>query len=278
MVFAVLGLGIIGSAWARNLGEDGHEVRAWNRTPQPDFPGFMPSLAEAVEGADVVFLVVADPPAVQSVLDGALPSIKKGALLIQSSTISPHWTREFAGQVEDAGARFVEAPFTGSKLAAQARETVWYLGGEEALVEEVRPILKPLSKSVIHIGELGSASALKLAMNVNVAGVAQTLSESLVLARASGVKDEVFWAALDANVSKSGVADLKRPKLEEKDFSPQFSLKHMGKDLRLAIETAEETNAKLPQTESLKNLYDQAQDEGLGEEDFIGLIRVWNQV
>lgn len=277
MIFAVLGLGIIGSAWARNLTEDGHEVRTWNRTPQLDFPGFVSSVEQAVEGADVVFLVVADPPAVQSVLDKALPVLKKGALLVQSSTISPGWTREFAGQVEGAGARFLEAPFTGSKLAAQARETVFYLGGEQNLIKEATPILKPLSKAILHIGELGSASALKLAMNVNIAGVAQTLCESLVLARASGVSDDKFWEALEANASRSGVSDLKKPKLQTGDFSPQFSLKHMGKDLRLAMETASETGAALPQTEALRALYDRAQEAGLGEEDFIGLIRIWNE-
>jgi 3-hydroxyisobutyrate dehydrogenase-like beta-hydroxyacid dehydrogenase len=274
MTFAVLGLGIIGSAWARNLIEDGHDVRAWNRTPQPDFPGFVPELQTAVSGADVLILVVADPPAVQSVLDGALPHLKPGALLVQSSTISPHWTREFASQVERAGARFLEAPFTGSKLAAQARETVFYLGGENALVEEATPILQPLSKTILHIGELGTASALKLAMNLNIAGVAQTLSESLQFARANGLSDELFFQALDANVSKSGVSELKKPKLIEGDYSPQFSLKHMGKDLRLTLETAQENGTQLPQTQKLRELYERGLAQGLGDDDFIGLIRL----
>jgi len=274
MIFAVLGLGIIGSAWARNLVADGHEVRAWNRTPRPDFPGFTPDLKEAVAGADVVILVVADPPAVQSVLDGALPHLKAGALLVQSSTISPRWTKTFAAQVESAGARFLEAPFTGSKLAAEARETVFYLGGTAELVAEATPILSPLSKTILHIGALGTASALKLAMNLNIAGIAQTLSESLFFARANGLSDELFFAALDANVSKSGVSELKKPKLMEADYSPQFSLKHMGKDLRLTLESASEGEIALPQTSHLHELYGQAQEKGWGDDDFIGLIRL----
>ena len=274
MTFAVLGLGIIGSAWAHNLIEDGHEVRAWNRTPQPDFPGFVSELKDAVSGADVIILVVADPPAVQSVLDGALPHIQSNALLVQSSTISPHWTREFATQVEQAGARFLEAPFTGSKLAAQARETVFYLGGDEALVASATPILEPLSKTILHIGELGTASALKLAMNLNIAGVAQTLSESLHFARSNGLSDELFFQALDANVSKSGVSQLKKPKLMESDYSPQFSLKHMGKDLRLTLETAQENQTQLPQTQRLRELYESGLAQGFGDDDFIGLIRL----
>lgn len=277
MTFAVLGLGIIGSAWARNLIEDGHEVRAWNRTPQPNSPGFVPDLKDAVSGADVVILVVADPPALQSVLDGALPHIKPGALLVQSSTISPGWTRTFGEQVEQAGARFLEAPFTGSKLAAQARETVFYLGGDQALIEEATPILKPLSKTILHIGERGTASALKLAMNLNIAGVAQTLCESLHFARSNGLSDELFFQALDANVSKSGVSELKKPKLIEADYSPQFSLKHMGKDLRLTLETAGENHTELPQTQRLRELYERGLAQGLGDDDFIGLIRLLNK-
>lgn len=276
MIFAVLGLGIIGSAWARNLIADGHQVRAWNRTPQPDFPGFVPELQDAVSGADVIILVVADPPAVQSVLDGALPHVQPGALLVQSSTISPHWTREFASQVDHAGARFLEAPFTGSKLAAQARETVFYLGGPQALVDEATPLLQPLSKTILHIGELGTASALKLAMNLNIAGIAQTLSESLHFARSNGLSDELFFQALDANVSKSGVSELKKPKLMASDYAPQFSLKHMGKDLRLTMETAAEKNTSLPQTQRLRELYERALAQGLGDDDFIGLIRLLN--
>jgi len=277
MTFAVLGLGIIGSAWARNLLEDGHEVRAWNRTAQSGFPSFTPDLSQAVSGANVVILVVADPPAVQSVLDGALPHLKQGALLVQSSTISPHWTQTFAEQVQGAGARFLEAPFTGSKLAAQARETVFYLGGSEELAQEATPILKPLSKTVLHIGPLGTASALKLAMNLNIAGIAQTLSESLQFARRNGLSDELFFQALDANVSKSGVSELKKPKLLEADYSPQFSLKHMGKDLRLTMETAAEKEISLPQTAHLNELYERGRELGWGDEDFIGLIRLLEQ-
>ena len=274
MKIAVLGLGIIGSVWAKNLREDGHEVRAWNRTPQPDFPGFAPEIPAAVAGADFVFIVVADPAAVQSVLDVALPHLESGQIVIQSSTISPHWSLEFASQVEKTGADFLEAPFTGSKPAAIARETVFYLGGESELIERARPILTPLSKTILHIGPRGSASALKLAMNLNIAGVAQTLTESLNFARKCGLSDDMFFEALNANVSKSGIVDLKEPKLRAKDYAPQFSLKHLEKDLRLALETAQENGIELPQTASLRELYLQGLKEGWGDEDFIGLERL----
>jgi 3-hydroxyisobutyrate dehydrogenase-like beta-hydroxyacid dehydrogenase len=273
MKIAVLGMGIIGTAWSRNLLADGHEVRCWNRTPK-DLPGFCPDILAAVNGVDAIFILVADPPAVQAVLDLITPALTAGDLVIQSSTISAHWTQIFAAQVAATGARFLEAPFTGSKPAAEQRQTVYYLGGDEAIVALARPLLEPISSAIFHIGPLGSASTLKLAMNLNIAGVAQSLSESLTLCRSAGISDDVYFAALGRNVSHSGLADLKEPKLRSHDYTPQFSLKHMAKDLRLALETAAEQAVPLEQTARLKSIYDQGLAAGWGEDDFIGLVRL----
>jgi 3-hydroxyisobutyrate dehydrogenase-like beta-hydroxyacid dehydrogenase len=273
MKISVLGLGIIGSAWAKNLISDGHAVRCWNRTPK-NFPNFHASIQDAVDGAEVIFIVVADPPAVQSILDKIQSKLGHGVLVIQSSTISATWTRLFAEQVQLTGALFLEAPFTGSKLAAEQRQTVYYLGGSPEVVEKARPVLEPISSAILYIGPLGSASSLKLAMNVNIAGVAQTLCESLTLCRAAGIPDEIYFNALARNASHSGVSDLKKPKLSERDYTPQFSLKNMSKDLRLALETAADLSVSLEQTEHLKKIYDQGMSAGWADDDFIGLIRL----
>ena len=256
MNISVLGLGIIGSAWAKNLIADGHTVRCWNRTPK-DFPNFCASIQEAVDQAEAIIIIVADPPAVQSVLNQIKSKLGPSKLVIQSSTISAKWTRLFARQVQETGALFLEAPFTGSKPAAEGRQTVYYLGGDPEIVEKARPILKPISSVILHIGPIGSASTLKLAMNLNIAGVAQTLCESLILCRKAGIPDDVYFSALARNAAHSGIADIKEPKLRQSDYSPQFSLKHMAKDLRLALETAKELSQPLEQTKHLKEIYDQ---------------------
>jgi 3-hydroxyisobutyrate dehydrogenase-like beta-hydroxyacid dehydrogenase len=273
MNIAMLGLGIIGSAWARNLIADGHDVRCWNRTPK-DFPNSRASIQEAVRGAEAIFVVVADPPAVQSVLGQIESILAPGQMVIQSSTISAAWTLRFAQQVQKTGALFLEAPFTGSKAAAERRQTIFYVGGEREVVEKGRPFLQPLSSAILHIGPLGTASSLKLAMNVNIAGVAQSLCESLTLARAAGISDDIYFDALSRNASRSGLSDMKEPPLRRHDYSPQFSLKHMAKDLRLALETAEEFSVALGQTEHLKAAYDRAIAAGWKDDDFIGLIRL----
>ena len=175
--------------------------------------------------------------------------------------------------VHDAGASFLEAPFTGGALAAEKRQTVYYLGGEPDVVERARPFLKSIAGAIQHIGPLGTASSLKLAMNLNIAGVAQTLCESLTLCRAAGISDKTYFEALSCNVARSGLSDLKEPKLRQRDYSPQFSLKNMGKDLRLALETAASFSLTLEQTAHLKEVYDRGMEAGWKEDDFIGLIR-----
>jgi 3-hydroxyisobutyrate dehydrogenase-like beta-hydroxyacid dehydrogenase len=267
----VVGLGIIGSAWAQNLHADKLTVRGWNRSPK-DFPFYEPDLVKAVADAELIIIVVADPPAVESILKIIVPHLKPGQLIAQSSTISAHWTRIFAAQVKATGAEFLEAPFTGSKPAAEARKSVFYLGGSDALVEKARPVLERISSSRLHVGPIGSASSLKLAMNLNIGLMMEALSESLALARAEGIPDEKFFEALHMNVGRSGLSDLKEPKLRAKDYAPQFSLKHMTKDMRLVLETAGTLN--LPAAKTLKSFYDKGIESGFGEDDFIGVIRL----
>ena len=270
MKTTVLGLGIIGEAWARNLHEDGLLHAAWNRTPK-DIPKFVSDPAEAVRGAELIILVVADPPAVEQVLDRIEPAFHKGQILAQSSTISAAWTRKFAARVEKTGARFLEAPFTGSKPAAAARKNVFYTGGDPELREQARPVLERLGIT-LHIGPLGSASSLKLAMNMNIAMLMQSLEESLRFARAEGVSDQSFFDALRINTAHSNFCDVKEPKLRGGDYSPQFSLKHMNKDLRLALESA--GSLSMPQLRKLKEQYDEGMRRGLGEQDFSVLMRL----
>ncbi|HPW64589.1 MAG TPA: NAD(P)-dependent oxidoreductase [Candidatus Omnitrophota bacterium] len=274
MKIAVLGLGIIGSIWARHLAADGHEMKCWNRTPRKDFPGVSATAAEAVESAEAILLVVADPPAVRTVIDQIAPALERGQMLIQASTISAEWTLKFAREIRKTGVLFIEAPFTGSKPAAEQRKTVFYLGGDPGVAEKAKPVLGPLSSVLFYVGELGSASTLKLAMNLNIAQVGQALCESLAMCRAAHIPDDVYFKALSLNASRSGLSDFKGPKLKEQDYSPQFSLKHMDKDLRLALETAAALGLTLEQTARLKKLYDLGMARGWQEEDFIGLIRL----
>ncbi|MEM1060297.1 MAG: NAD(P)-dependent oxidoreductase [Verrucomicrobiota bacterium] len=270
---SVLGLGIIGEIWARNLAADGFPILTWNRTPKPQASGHCEHAARAAESARFIFIVVADPPAVASVLDQIEPVLNPGQTVIQSSTIDPESSRAFATRVEATGAAFLEAPFTGSKPAAEARETVFYTGGRAEVLAEARQVLGPLSKSIHHFGEVGTASTLKLAMNTNIALIAEALCESLTFAREHGATDDQFFEALNANVGRSGVSGLKEAKLRAGDYATQFSVKHMAKDLRLALQTAD-ADAPLPLLRKMVAQYNQAENDGRGELDFISLIEL----
>ena len=220
----------------------------------------------------MIIIVVADPPAVERLLAVIVPNLQPGQLVVQSSTISAYWTRLFAERVQATGADFLEAPFTGSKPAAEARKTVFYVGGTEELLDKAVPVLERLSSHILLVGPIGTASSLKLAMNLNLALMMEALSESLTLSRAERISDEMFFEALHINVGRSGLSDLKEPKLRESDFSPQFSLKHMDKDLRLALETAKTLD--MPSARALKSFYTRGLEAGLGEDDFTGMIQL----
>ena len=267
---AIFGLGIIGEAWAKNLIADHVPLVCWNRTPKY-IPFFEIDALKAAKEADVSIIVVSDPKAVSDVLGQIEPALGPGKCVIQSSTISKKWTLEFAKRVMDKGAEFLEAPFTGSKPAAECRKTVFFAGGEPKVLEKVRPLLEHLSQTILYTGELGTASTVKLAMNLNIALVTQALCESYAFAKQGGISDELYFKALDLNLSKSGTAELKKNKLIQNDFSPQFSLKHMYKDLKLALESV---TKELPQAKALNVIYEKGMAKGYADDDYSCLMRL----
>lgn len=272
MKMGVLGLGIIGGVWARNYHAAGVLAGAWNRTAQPEFPQWKATPEEVVAASDVIQIVVADPAAVDGILARILPSLGSGKVVVQSSTIDADSSAKFAALVESRGARYLAAPFTGSKPAAEQRQTVFYLGGDPALIAEMEPLLSLISAQRFIIGTNEQACTLKLAMNLNIAAQMQGLCEALMLSRRAGVTDEVFFAALGKNVSYSGVTKLKESKLRTGDYSAQFSVKHMHKDMRLAARAAGCDD--FPVLDAVREALKTAEARGMGDEDFSALIKV----
>jgi len=269
----IIGLGIIGEAWARHYEAAGVLAGAWNRTPKPGFARWKSGPAEVAVAADVIQIVVADPPAVRDVLERALPALAAGRVVVQSSTIDPDSSLEFQRLVEGTGARYLEAPFTGSKPAAEQRQTVFYLGGDRDLAAALDPLLGLVSSVRLHIGSAAQAASLKLAMNLNLAAQMEALADSLTLARRAGIPDDIFFQALSRNAGNSGLVKLKEPKLRAGDFSAQFSVKHMLKDMRLASGMA--AAGGLPALQGICSRLAEAAREGHADEDFCALIRLF---
>jgi 3-hydroxyisobutyrate dehydrogenase-like beta-hydroxyacid dehydrogenase len=266
-----LGLGIIGEIWANRYQAAGRLVGAWNRTPKPHCPQWKSTALEVAAAADVTHIVVADPPAVSGLLDAILPALGKGKAVVQSSTIDPASATAFAARVRATGAAYVESPFTGSKPAAEAGAVVFFMGGDATDLDTVEPLLALVSEARFHLPTVAQAAALKLAMNLNIAGQMQALAESLTLARQAGIGDDFYFQVLAKNVSYSGLARLKEAKLKAHDFSPQFSVKHMHKDMRLADGTG---HGELPLLKTVRACLARAEAQGMGDDDFSALVRL----
>lgn len=271
----IIGLGIIGEVWAKNYAGAGVLAASWNRTPKPQVPGWKNSVEEVAEAADMIQIVVADPAAVEGVLAQIAPKLRAGKVVVQSSTIDAASSARFAQRVEQTGAAYVAAPFTGSKPAAEQKQTVFYLGGDRAVMAELEPLLGLISAKRFVIGTNEQACTLKLAMNLNIAAQMEGLAEALTMARVAGVSDDVFFSAMAQNVGYSGLVKLKEPKLRASDYVPQFSVKHLHKDLRLAAGTP--GCAEFPVLAAVRERMKTAEARGMGDEDFSAIIKLLAQ-
>ncbi len=268
---AVLGMGLIGSIWAKHYAATGQLACVWNRSPKAGLPGPLETLPACADQSDLLQLCLYDAESVRAVLQQLLPYLSARHTVIQSSTIDGESAEEFARLVQQTGARYVEAPFTGSKPAAEQRQTVFFLGGEAASLEFVETTLATLSARRFRIGSPRQAASIKLAMNLQISGITQALCESISISRSAGIDDATFFEVMQQNVAWSGLAALKEAKIRAADFSPQFSVKNMHKDMRLAQLTAP---GHLPLLATLISCLGAAEDAGYGEDDFISLLRV----
>lgn len=274
MRIALFGLGIIGPIWARHWQADGHDVRVWNRTPKPDVAGWTADACAAAQDAELVAITVADGPAALGIVERIAPVLRPGVVVANHSTIGVDETRLLAERVRATGAVFLDLPFVGSKPAAEKRQHVFYLGDDDGSFARVEPAYRAIAKVVLPIGGVGQAMALKLGLNLLVAGSYQALAESLHLVRVAGLDTECFFAVLDQHVCRSGLTELKRPLLTSGDYAPQFSVRNLHKDLRLALGMAAGFGQELPMARSVAASYAEAEGRGMGERDFAALIEV----
>jgi len=181
--------------------------------------------------------------------------------------------RSAADMVERRGARFVEAPFTGSKLGAEKGELVFYVAGDEVALKEARPILEASSKEIIEIGEIGQATVVKLATNIVTSASVQALAEGLALINHAGIPAAKFVEALQNNASNSKTLSMKLPKMIEGNFEPHFALKHMLKDMKIASQLGLSHHLELAVTTAARDRLLEQEQRGYAEEDFSVIAR-----
>ncbi|HZR63708.1 MAG TPA: NAD(P)-dependent oxidoreductase [Terriglobales bacterium] len=277
MRVAFLGLGIMGHAMATNLVKAGHEVTVWNRTPGKDVEGARSAAtpAEAAQGSEVVWLCVSDTAAVENVLfgqNGVEQTLTQGMIISDSSTISPTATRKFAERVRSKGVEYVDSPVTGSKTGAEGGTLLFIVGGDEAVIEKLKPLYAAMGKKIFRMGETGKGQSAKVVMNLQIALIYEGFAEALTLAAKLGVNTAELMPLINASMVRSGVVEYKAPFVLKRDFSVNFPLKLMRKDIRLALEAAKESRIKLPGLETVEEIYDMAVEDGHADLDYAATL------
>jgi 3-hydroxyisobutyrate dehydrogenase len=271
----------MGSGMARSLIRKGYAVRIYNRTRAKaeevaklggevaDTP------AEAARDADVVVTMLADPAALLGVMEGAggvISTIKKGAVLIDSSTVSPPATLKVLALLKAKGADMLDAPVFGSKNEAEKGELGFIVGGEAEVLARVQDVLDCMGRTN-HVGGNGLGAHAKLVVNLVIAGTLQAFSESMVLATKAGLDPDAVLKIILSSRARSGIIEMKAPQILKRDFSPFFPLQLMAKDMRLVLESAASLGVKLPFATSLSGIYEGCLADGLGGEDFAATIK-----
>jgi 3-hydroxyisobutyrate dehydrogenase-like beta-hydroxyacid dehydrogenase len=268
----LIGLGIIGSRVANALRQGGYHVYVWNRTPRVA-PNFLASPRQIAELCDIIQIFVSDAQALFDVIDGMGDALTPSHIILCNATVGPEATLDAARIVQDRGAQFLDAPFTGSKAAAQNRELVYYIGGDDNTFHAVEPVLKASSKAIVKIGKIGDAAVIKLATNMISAVTVQTLAEAYAIVKGSGIDPKALAEALKPHAVRSGVTDAKLAKMLDRDYDPHFSLKHMFKDVQLGIHIANSLDIDLPATTSTAGVMYGGLTRGWADEDFAVLAR-----
>ena len=280
---AFVGLGAMGSAMVQRLLVAGHPVTGYNRTRAkaealaPKGLVVADSARAAVEAADVVLSMVTDSEALTDVAlrpDGILAGLGKGAVWAEMSTVSPVITRMLGERVEEKGATLLDAPVSGSTVTIAQGQLSFIVGGDPAALERIRPYLLAIGPTITHVGALGLAVTMKLAINLSIGVQMLAFSESVLLAEKSGIPRDKAVEALLKSVTASPMLKYRGPFVLDMPDEALFNVALMQKDLRLALEQGRAVGVPLPLTGLVHEMLTAARGLGLAEKDFAAVFDV----
>jgi 3-hydroxyisobutyrate dehydrogenase len=267
---------------AANWLAKGFEVAVWNRAAvkAQALAGKGAKAAatprEAATGADFIFAMVADDDASRSVWlggDGALAGAKRGAIGVESSTLTPDWIRELGRHAEAKGCGFLDAPVGGSRAAAEGGELRFFVGGDPQTYEAARPALSAVGTRMDLLGPLGAGATWKLINNQLAAGQIAALAEALEVAKKAGFKNEQISELILGGAPASPIVKLKLPRMLAQDFEPaDFALSLMLKDARYAAALARSLGAPAGMIEGAAQAFARADAKGLGAKDIAAVV------
>ncbi len=277
-----IGLGIMGRGMTHNLLKAGHDVTVWNRTParMEEFlaAGAKPALSpsELAEKCDLILVCVSDTPDVEHVLfgeNGVSTGVKKGALVIDHSTISPQKTVDFAKRLNEAGVSYLDAPVSGGSEGAKNGTLSIMIGGDASNVERAMPALQAYGKTITHVGPQGAGQMVKLVNQILVVVNQLAASEALLFAQAGGLDLGKTIDAVKGGAAGSWMLANRGPQMIVRDFRPGFTIDLQQKDLRLVLEAADAMGIPLIATSMVFQMYRTLQAQGLGGDGNHGLVK-----
>jgi 3-hydroxyisobutyrate dehydrogenase len=283
---AFLGLGIMGGGMARRLISAGFAVTVYNRSPDKTTPlakagaQVAATARDAAKGADVVFGMVADDTASRALWlgeNGALVGAARGAVLVECSTLTVEWVRELAQAAQARGCAFVDAPVTGSKGAAANGELNFLVGGEAAAVEKIRPALAAMSKSITHLGPSGSGALVKLINNFVCGVQVASIAEALAWIERAGLDRAKAQSVLLDGAPGSPLVKTIAARINAGDYTPNFLLPLMAKDLGYAIKESAAAGHPLKTPVTALEIFQNAIAAGLGEKDMAAVVEPLRQ-
>ena len=276
---AFIGLGVMGGPMAGHLARAGHDVAVYNRTEekarnwaQKHKGRTYSSVANAAEGADIVFSCVGNDRDLREVFDAASATMRKGSIFVDHTTASAEIARELAAKAEERGLGFLDAPVSGGQAGAEAGKLTVMAGGEPSWFAEAQPIMAAYAANMTLIGPAGSGQLAKMVNQICIAGVVQGLAEGLHFAKRANLDVEKVIAAISKGAAQSWQMENRWKTMNEGRFDFGFAVDWMRKDLGLVLAEAERNGAKLDLTELIDGYYADVQAMGGKRWDTSSLI------
>ncbi|RII26399.1 MAG: NAD(P)-dependent oxidoreductase [Geobacter sp.] len=280
--FGFIGLGIMGSGMAKNLVKTGFEVTVWNRSAEKcrELAELGATVAatprQVVENCQATFAMLADPVAALAVCDGpdgVLAGMSAGKGYVDMSTVDVATSAGIAAAVTARGGRFLEAPVSGSKKQAEDGALIILAAGDRSLYEEVLPGFERMGKKMLYLGEVGNGARMKLVVNMVMGGMMTAFCEGLALGGRTGLDQADILDVLDAGAMSNPMFRLKGGVIGQGSFTAAFPLKHMQKDMRLAVAMGDGVGQPLFSAATANELFKRARGMGFGDEDFAAVFK-----
>jgi 3-hydroxyisobutyrate dehydrogenase len=282
---AFLGLGAMGSRMAANLVEAGHELSVWNRSPENARPlveaGAKAATTPhaAVKGTDFAITMLRDSDASRDVWlrpdSGALSSLPDGAIGIECSTVSPDWIRQLAREFQKRGRAFLEAPVSGSRPQAEARQLIFLTGGDAHILAKAEPILQAMGNAVHHAGPVGNGIIVKLAVNALLGIQVAAMGELIGFLKHTGADEAKATDILTSTSVCSPAAKIAAASMIGHNFTPMFAAELMEKDLGYILAAADGAQARIPVSGAAREAFREALSVGHAHENMTSIVQLY---